>query len=105
MSHPSPLVIVMSYAELRPAFDALALEIFDRGYRMTGSERLSRVQELHGLALQVLAAAKGRHDSVKAIAHVSSIVQRANSMTTAATQAELLRERFARARLGQPVCF
>ena len=105
MSHPPSPVIAMPYTDLRRDFDATAADLFGNGYMMTSRERLSRVQELHGLALQVLAAAQDRPDAIKIGASIAAVIRHANSMTTAATHAEILRERYERARLGQPVCF
>lgn len=95
----------MSYDQLRRDFDAFAADLFDRGYLMTSRERLALAQRLHDLSLQVLAAAQDQPDAVKIGASIAAVIRHANSMAKPATHAEILRERYERARLGQPVCF
>lgn len=89
MNPADRLVIAMDYPALRRDFDALAADLFDRGYLMTSRERLSRVQELHGLALQVLAAAQDQPDAVKIGANIAAVIRHASRMAAIPAQADI----------------
>lgn len=83
----------MCYDDLRAAFDELAFELFSSGYTLQKTERIARVQELHGLALQVLPAAEGRSDAEKIAAAIATILHRASSISSTIEQSELLRKK------------
>lgn len=91
---PSPSAgISMSYVDLRTAFDERASDLFANSYTLHQTERITRVQELYALALQVLPAAEGRDDADKIAANVATILHRAYSISSTIEQSELLRKR------------
>ncbi|MNM21184.1 hypothetical protein D3C81_315420 [compost metagenome] len=83
----------MSYVELRTAFDERASDLFANSYTLHQAEKITRIQELYALALQVLPAAEGRDDADKIAATVATILHRAYSISSTLEQSEILRKR------------
>ena len=86
---------------MRTEFDALALDIFENGPTMLHAELIARVQELSGLALQTIAAAKDLEDSQSIASSICRVLHRAYSLASAAEQASHLRQRFPHSKMSE----
>ncbi|KRG38552.1 hypothetical protein ARC78_15575 [Stenotrophomonas pictorum JCM 9942] len=91
----------MSYPALRADFDALALDIFEKGPSIQRAELTPLVQELCGLALQTLAAAEGCEDRQPITRSICTILHRAYSLSSAAEQASHLRQRLPHSKMPE----
>ncbi len=91
---PVPWMPVMNYEELRADLDELALEMAASTQGWSTSQRLDKLRSLSILTRRALKAASGSQDELERSKSIDSLLDRIQSMMSAAEQLDQLKEEF-----------